>query len=381
MKYMGSKRAMLQNGLGELICEQARSSRRIVDLFCGAGAISWYAAENSELPVLSVDLQSYGKILAGAITERDYPLATGPIFEEWLCKAENSRYKTVYWNAAYKLERSRMKINTVVGKARILCSSKSLTGPIWNAYGGHYFSPTQALTFDYLIKSLPRGEPHRTVAIAAVLHAAIKCAASPGHTAQPFQPTIGAKRFILESWNRDPIQICRKSLETLCPRYANVRGQAIVAPALHIAGTLCADDLVIVDPPYSEVQYSRFYHVLETIARGYCGNVSGIGRYPPINERPQSAFCNRSQSKIALQDLFTILSRTQATVILTFPSGECTNGLSGDYIKRIVRAHYKIREEIIKGQFSTLGGNNKHRTSRKSSSELLLLLEPKHKRK
>jgi len=370
---------MLKNGLGELILDQASSSSRIVDLFSGAGSVSWYAAEKSELPVLSVDMQAYSSILASAIIERDYPLIPDPIFKKWLNRAGNNRIKSPYWGAACDLAKVKMDAADIVEKARLLCSNESLIGPIWNAYGGHYFSPSQALTFDYLVRSLPDNEPHKTVAIAAILHAAIKCAASPGHTAQPFQPTIGAKIFLFEAWNRDPIQECSRSLETLCPRHAKVRGRAIIADAVEIARTLCEDDLVIVDPPYSEVQYSRFYHVLETIARGHCGKVSGIGRYPPINERPQSAFCNKSQSKGALQDLLSILSSVRATLILTFPSGECTNGLSGDYVKRTACVHYEIQEELIKGQFSTLGGNNKHRTSRKSSSELLLLLKPKHK--
>ena len=95
---------------------------------------------------------------------------------------------------------------------------------------------------------------------------------------------------------------------------------------------LLSDDLVIVDPPYSSVQYSRFYHVLETIARGTCGPVSGQGRYPAINERPQSSWSNKGTSQFALKMLLEKLSVTGCTVIFTFPSSETSNGLSGNAI-------------------------------------------------
>lgn len=377
MKYMGSKRSMLSNGLGQLICEQAKYARRIVDLFCGSASISWFASENTKLPVLSADLQLYSVILARAITGRTIPLDIEPIFTEWLQTTRNNLAESNYQSASINLNKYENDVGKLVDKARILCTKSLSIGPIWSAYGGYYFSPIQALTFDYLIKYLPKKEPFRTVATAAILHSAIKCVASPGHTAQPFQPTEGASKFLLEAWNREPIQLCQQALGILCPRHALTCGEAIVEDAINIANTLNEDDLVIIDPPYSEVQYSRFYHVLETIARHYCGPVSGTGRYPPISERPQSKFCNRSQSKIAFQRLIKALKKAKATLIVTFPSGECTNGLSGDFIKKVTQKSHVTQECVISGRFSTLGGNNKHRTSRKSSNELLLLLKPK----
>ena len=44
MKYMGSKRTMLLNGLGTLLKAEMPKHDRVVDLFCGAGSVSWFAA-------------------------------------------------------------------------------------------------------------------------------------------------------------------------------------------------------------------------------------------------------------------------------------------------------------------------------------------------
>ena len=131
------------------------------------------------------------------------------------------------------------------------------------------------------------------------------------------------------------------------------------------------------DPPYSAVQYSRFYHVLETMARGECGTVDGVGRYPPIVERPQSDFSKKSTSEGSLRRLIEALAASEATVILTFPEDECSNGLSGETVLGIARSCYETRQTAVVTKFSSLGGNNRGRQSHKSSNELIILMRPR----
>lgn len=379
MKYMGSKRRMLREGLGDLISDRAQYVLRIVDLFCGAGSVAWYAAQNTTLPVVAVDLQAYAVVMAGAVIARNAPLDSDQMEKEkWLSKVRRARSKSRLLRAATALEEDSKNIGKLVQEARALCQKEpSGVGPIWGAYGGYYFSPSQALIFDYLLKHLPEDEPEQSVSLAATISAASMCAAAPGHTAQPFRPTQTAEPFIREAWGRDPLVYCRKALEEICPQYAKVSGETFIANAVEFATHLGSTDLVIVDPPYSGVQYSRFYHVLETIARGHCSPVSGAGRYPSISERPQSDFSKKSQSKLALQRLLTALSKAGVTVIFTFPAGECSNGLSGQTVIDMARMYFNVEVRLISGQFSTLGGNNNRRASRKPSRELLLLMQPK----
>src|SRR5205823_11384037 len=121
----------------------------------------------------------------------------------------------------------------------------------------------------------------------------------------------------------------KEAMDLICPRHATVTGTAVISDAVTIAGRLSPDDLVVADPPYSDVQYSRFYHVLETIARNERSVVEGRGRYPPLASRPQSDFSKRGMSKNALIDLLSTLSAARSSVIFTFPRGETSNGLSG----------------------------------------------------
>ena len=373
---MGSKRVLLQNGLGSLILEESKKSKRIVDLFCGAGSVVGFAARETSLPVLAIDLQHYSIVLAKSILGRVSSISSEDIGKKWLTRVDKDRSASLLWKKAQtlSLKIDMRSVRQYVETCRDLCEKKSEIGPIWNAYGGYYFSPEQALVFDYMLKYLPDGDVERTICQAAMIITATRCVASPGHTAQPFQPTPTAKKYIIESWKRDPLEVCKKVLKVVCAQYAKTLGDAYVADAVSEASKLKPTDLVLVDPPYSGVQYSRFYHVLETLARGSCGSVSGAGRYPSIEERPQSDFSNVGQSKEALIKLLSNLSRSGATVIFTFPEGVCSNGLSGEMIFKEARQHFTIDKKIIRGKFSTLGGNKEKRASRKDSSELILLM-------
>jgi adenine-specific DNA-methyltransferase len=258
-----------------------------------------------------------------------------------------------------------------VAAARTLCADGA-SGLMWSSYGGYYFSPRQALTLDLLLEALPSRAPARTVCHAALLMAASKCAAAPGHTAQPFAPSKTGLRFIHDLWRIDPLEAADADLRKLCARCAQVRGDARTGDAVTVAKNLRESDLVIIDPPYSAVQYSRFYHVLEALARRERFVPYGTGRYPPLKQRPQSDFSLVSAAPMALERLFANLAGTGCTALVTFPTAACSNGLSGDAVTALAREHFRVRTRRVLGRFSTMGGNNHHRPARHHSDELIL---------
>lgn len=378
MKYMGSKRSMLKNGLGKLLLHESENFDRFVDLFTGAAFVACYVAESTKIPVLAVDLQAYSTVLAQAIIGRTKQSNSIDLINKWIDAATSLRNKDSLWKKAEAHAHAIRKTKKWVLDARELCSTKSKAGSIWNAYGGHYFSPAQAMTFDYLLANLPKEKNERILCLAACISAASECVAAPGHTAQPFQPTKSALPFILDAWQRDAILYCKKNLVALASRHAQVVGKTITGNAIKVIGKLNSKDLVFIDPPYSSVQYSRFYHVLETMARGDTKiSIEGVGRYPSIDDRPQSQFSNIGEAKEALKSLIQKLAEKKCTVIFTFPSGEASNGLSGEYIKQVAGEFFKVEDyTTINGRFSTLGGNNEGRDARQTSSELILLMRP-----
>jgi hypothetical protein len=203
---------------------------------------------------------------------------------------------------------------------------------------------------------------------------ASQCAAAPGHTAQPFQPTRTAKPFLIDAWHRNIVHDCENALSAISEQYAKIRGRAEVADANDAATSIAKGDLVFIDPPYSGVHYSRFYHVLETLARGQCSEVSGAGRYPATNERPRSRYSLKSESTTALNDLFSAVASRGGKAIVTFPQRGCSNGLSGRTVMELARKYFEVEQHWVASKFSTLGGNNDRRNARRSTRELILVL-------
>ncbi|MBN1505653.1 MAG: DNA adenine methylase [Sedimentisphaerales bacterium] len=375
MKYMGSKRWMLQNGLGKVLRSECSQARGFVDLFAGSGAVASYVAQNCFLPVLASDLQGFSIVLTKAIIGRESALDADQIWGPWSKRAKAIRSK-IQIPKVDKLTHANVRAYRTWSGRRNDC-------PITQAYGGHYFSPAQAIWIDALRQTLPERDPSRTVALAALVCAASQCAASPGHTAQPFQPTRTAKQHLKEAWDKNILAHTRTALNSMTGQFALKEGDAFVADANETAGMLTSQDVAFIDPPYSGVHYSRFYHVLETISKGESGAVSGVGRYPPRVLRPQSRYSVKTQSLAALEDLLRRVSEKGATAILTFPDHECSNGLSGSVIREKASQFFRVTAKTVESKFSTLGGNNKTgetnkgRKARQTAKELILILKPR----
>lgn len=379
MKYMGSKRSMLRNGLGSLLVSESASADRIVDLFAGSAAVSWFCASRCDAPILACDLQQFSSVLANSVISRTAGVPENEIFLGQINKITGYREQLPNWPVANKLDGGNHSTANWVRQARKLCEGNSdRTLLIWRAYGGHYFSPTQALTFDALLHCLPRSGAARKVAHAAIVIAASRCVASPGHTAQPFQPTLSAGRFVREAWSRDPLVAYKSALNSISRQFAKSVGASVCSDALIVTSMLNKHDLVFIDPPYSGVHYSRFYHVLETIARRACGPVTGVGRYPAPVERPVSHFSRKTEALAALKKLYANLAESRCRIIFTFPQRVCSNGLSGDIVEREARKHFRVTKRSVLTRFSTMGGNNSHRDSRQNAEEMILYLRPKY---
>ena len=373
---MGSKRSMLQNGLGALITRELTDSKRFIDLFTGSAAVAWYAATRHPVEVCAFDLQTYGVELASAVIARTTTLEGTSIWDAWESAAQGRK-------RAVRVPTYKELTQKTVNDMRDWCAAQKSSWLITKAYGGHYFSSEQAAWLDALRYTIPMDKTQRAVALAALIQSASQCAAAPGHTAQPFQPTRGAKPFLKDAWQRDVPSRVKSALLSLSATCAKRTGFAEVKDANKAARTLEEGDLVFVDPPYSGVHYSRFYHVLETVAQGTCGTVTGTGRYPPREKRPTSDYSISTKSPDALDDLLETLSGRKARVILTFPDHTCSNGLSGYKVRKLASKYFHIQEKSVRSRFSTLGGNSsgesgtEGRAARRNARELILVLDPR----
>lgn len=376
MKYMGSKRAMLSNGLGELLHETVSMGRHFHDLFCGTAAVASYVASNFPVRVCATDLQSYAVTLAASQLEKDVPVDADKLYDAWQQSATTwLQGRIVGTETQCPASDSVRAWRSFVLRTRASCAEASQEFEITRAYGGYYFSEKQARSLDAFRASLPN--KHRYTALAALISAASNCAAAPGHTAQPFGLSDSSLPHLRSAWRKDVKSTIQANLSQFAQKIALVPGKAYVSDALSQTLQMSEGDLAFIDPPYSEVQYSRFYHVLESVARGAVGPVSGRGRYPPISDRPQSDFCRKTSSVDAFDELMLGVAAAGAEAIVTFPAGAASNGLTGSIVEAISSQYFVVKQRKVSSVFSTLGGNVTMRAARKDATELLLHLSPR----
>lgn len=389
MKYMGHKGKMLPV-LGDVLLHYADGAEKIADPFCGSAAVSWFLSENSDKGIISGDIQSFAVARAKAVIERTEPFSPDHMIKSWFARATAVVEQVAghFPNNLRSIEPNLTEpkqIKQVVIQSRNFCRDvlpvvfEDLGGawPISKAYGGYYYSPVQALVFDALRQCLPTDTDRRKVALAALVEAVSRAAAAPGHTAQPFQPTASSAKYIIKAWARSSWSLVKNAVEEISTRTAQVKGKGLVGDFTKTIAHLSEGDLVFADPPYSGVHYSRFYHALETVTRGIEFEPEGRGRYPSIDERPSSAFSKKTTAKDAAKQLLDACSAKRATLILTFPTTGASNGLeASDYVEYGRTLFSDVHVEEVESEFSTLGGNKKHREARQACNESIICFVP-----
>jgi adenine-specific DNA-methyltransferase len=231
-------------------------------------------------------------------------------------------------------------------------------------FASAYIGVGQAIEVDslrYAIEHAP--VEHRNCYLAALIHALSHCAATPGHFAQFLVPRDRKNTiYIARIRRRSVLERFHDALDTVVrprchDRAANevFRSEAIAFLEAR-AGVFDDGSLVIyADPPYSRAQYSRYYHVLETLVRYDYPDCTGKGRYR--SDRIQTAFSQKARVVTAMDRFVRAAAQSGAPLYLSYPQ----NGLlqqAGGNLKTLLRSHYPHVELATRAPLdhSTLGG-------------------------
>ena len=380
MKYMGHKGRIL-NPITEAVGSLIERTSRIADPFCGSAIVSWHLSSVFPNPVWASDLQHFSCARAAAVIERCQPLPDAAL-ENWLSSASGVlQHLSEHLSdvaTALPLNWSESGARNLVFEHRQVAErmkwrDNSALPVMTRAYGGHYFSVSQAMIFDALRSTLPVAVGARNLAMSALVGAASRCSASPGHTAQPFQPTAGGSRWLLEGWRRSPERYVRSEWAHAESYTPLVRGRVAQGAAVDLIAQLREGAVACLDPPDSGVHYSRFYHVLETLTQGALVSVAGAGRYPPAELRPVSAFSQRSRAPAALEELLFTAADRGVRLVITFPFVQQSNGLSAEFIQSLAERYFgKVIVTEVESSFSSLGGRGVDRAARKLQCEAII---------
>lgn len=153
-------------------------------------------------------------------------------------------------------------------------------------FGGKFFSNNSAKIIGFIRQNIEENKGNLTtreyyMLIASLLYTADKIANTVGHFDAYFK-----KEFINDSFFMKPIDPINAKEITILQEDANILAKKIIA------------DVVYIDPPYNSRQYSRFYHVLETLTKWNKPKLYGVALKPePEN---MSDFCrNNAKDKFA----------------------------------------------------------------------------------
>jgi 16S rRNA G966 N2-methylase RsmD len=365
IQYLGNKWRLL-DAIEAAVERVAASGGTAIDLFAGSGVVAQRFARRRA--VFAADIQRYAEVLTLAMVE-PCPLPSAVAMQ--LTRAATAREASLVESSGYasliRYEEEAFE-RLASGDPERLCtvlewgsiqrrsledapdtpftsmvSAAAESVPsgadrvVSRYYGGLYFSYRQAAQLDALAaaaRELPAR--FRATALAAVLSVASEIVSTVGNQfAQPIRPRDRdgvAKIGLLRTVARRRKVDVRRLFEQRLQQYA------ALPPSSFVHAFFCGDyraalaaappntSFVYADPPYTRDHYSRFYHVLETIAAGdeplvsssKVGRVERLSRAMYRAERHQSPFCIRSQALPAFERLFADVAALRVPLILSY---------------------------------------------------------------
>jgi adenine-specific DNA-methyltransferase len=363
--YMGTKRA-LASAVGEVI--QRAQPGTLLDAFSGMCAVGEAVGDSRQ--IWNNDIQIFASSVARAVfVSRDPPLSPldcgdlhFPRFKlqrdlllRCFSKSIDAEADMIAATSYAAFEKKLAKLARTLPKE---ITEFRLRSPhlFAKTYAGNYFGVRQAIEVDAIVAALCDAKSKKRITAdefrwgtIALGRALLKVANSTGHFAQYLKPKPDNFRRYLSLRQRSLWAEWLSSLASLSPvgtaewRKGNKafnQDSLSLIPRLKRGG---ADVSVIyADPPYTDDQYSRYYHIFETLCLYDYPQVFGAGLYRA--DRFQTPFSVKSKASKALEQFIKRCAATGADLVLSYP----TNGLvteSGIEVRSVLRRHFK-RVEI-----------------------------------
>ena len=404
--YLGSKLRLLAP-IRRAIESVAPQGRPVCDLFSGSGVVSLALA--SDWDITSVDIQEYSRVLcSGLVSPPEDPLgqayrlcdrASGGSFRQQLrdsltpLLAQERRRMTAaslgeVGGLCDLLEHGSLlaldarqgmpsSLRSVSKAALLQLRQRNLaSGPatiVTRHFGGRYFSWEQAIDLDALLAEVDRLDGRkRDFHLAAVFAAASEVVSTVGkHFAQPTKLRDSAgtpKRHLINRTLRDRETSVFGRYSFYCQSLGELRWgssrqhRAVRSDYVEFLETDTTQfAAVYADPPYTRDHYSRYYHVLETMAlrdepevattKIRSNGVPRLSRGVYRLQRHQSPFCIPTKAAGAFEQLFAKVAKRSTPLILSYSPYRADTGnrprlLTMDELLEIAEKHFNEVEHV-----------------------------------
>lgn len=349
LNYQGSKNN-LSSFIQKNIEPYIQDGKTIFDIFSGSAAVSNMFRDNYQ--IYANDAESYASIIADAIlNQADIESASDllnsldieytttirkqakPIIdfakqEQLALDQENYKnlinlynlYPTV-WNNQY----------SNITKSTLTIASIKHTNDFYlftTYYATNYYGIIQALDIDCLIKIINSSFPQYRNALLSCLFYAMKetVFSKDGHMAQPLNLEKNQSRLFIQRKKNVYELFIKKFKEYITVPLSKFSGKNTVFNSnfedLLDEKIFSNVGLVYADPPYTDMQYSRYYHLLNVAAKyeypeltvtknGYTKGLYTEGRY-------QSKLSQRSSAKQSLENLISFCAHNHTNLAISY---------------------------------------------------------------
>lgn len=376
ISYMGTKRHLVPS-LTEIIASCRDGI--FLDVFSGMCSVGRAVAPRRQ--VWSNDLQVFSQLVAQAqFCSVDAPISTltvqalaAPLYRENI-ETHSSEFSDLREQEAEALAAGDYDELAEVFDASVSRAQATKDGKehdlFLRRYAGTYFGYSQASEIDSIRYALDQllalehvtQDQWRTLLLCLCM-AMSKCSNSTGHFAQALYPkannvkkVVGQrKRSIWSEWIDATAQIF--PVGTSAWRGGNKAFRSDAQGLLTMLPEFEHKPSVIyADPPYTQDQYSRYYHIYETAVLYDHPSCEGRGLYRP--DRASSPFSLASKVEQAFDELIEAASRLKSCLILSYPqSGMLRN--SDETIPKMIKAHFGIMPDRFElpHRHSTMGAS------------------------
>ena len=388
ISYMGTKKKLAPS-VADVIAGCRPGP--LLDLFSGTCAVGSAVGQGRQL--WCNDIQRFAATVASAyFTSKDFPISSMDTAEMALrAYQSNKNILGARFESCINVEKKCLLSNNTarilkfysslphvanspsLEKERRRLAKKPSTFPyrlFSITFAGGYFGLSQAIdvdsiryTIDYLSENNCISTDQHRWMLLALGQTISKVSTTTGHFAQFAKINARNSTVYIRQRNRSVWREWLNCIDGLIPegtaawrnrnKVFQMDGESLLERLAHERER---PSVVYADPPYTSDQYSRYYHVYETLLLYDYPASEGEGRYRP--NRFRSSFSIKSEVGDALESVISKCSNIGATLILSYPN----NGLlqrSNILLPSLLRKYFSRCEmrKLIGHNHSSLGSS------------------------
>ena len=232
-RYIGSKHKLI-SWIFSVLSKECKGES-FADIFSGTGAVSCVASKH------------FNKIILNDTLYSNYVI-----------------YKAFFSNESW----SQRKVNDFIRDYNNISSDELEDNYFSINFGNKYFSKESAKIIGFVREDIEKNKSKLTareynMLISSLLYSVDKIANTVGHYEAYFKKKVVEDQFFMQPI--DPVEVKEVSIFR---KDANLLVKQITA------------DIAYIDPPYNSRQYSRFYHLLETLTKWDKPQLYGVALKP-----------------------------------------------------------------------------------------------------